>query len=78
MENTQEAAPVATLGQATSQRVIIKLLLTIPEAAESLGVCRSIVYDLVLTGQLASIKIGRARRVPVTALQEFVAQRLAG
>lgn len=55
----------------------VKLLLTIDEAAASLGVCRSILYMLVLSGQIASIKIGRARRVPVVALERYVARQMA-
>jgi excisionase family DNA binding protein len=54
----------------------VKLLLTMPEAAAALGLCRSVVYDLVLTGQIQSLKIGRARRIPVAALEAFVTQRL--
>jgi len=41
---------------------------------ESLGVCRSRVYDLMRTGALPSVKIGRARRVPVSAVRAYVDQ----
>jgi excisionase family DNA binding protein len=53
-----------------------KLLLTIPEAAYRLGMGRSFVYELVLKGEIPSIKLGRARRVPVAALEQFVASML--
>lgn len=56
---------------------IDKLLLTAEEAAESLGVGRSTVYDLMRLGHLSSVKIGRARRIPVAALHRF-ARQLAG
>lgn len=56
---------------------IDKLMLTAEEAAESLGVGRSTVYDLMRLGHLSSVKIGRARRIPVAALHRFAAQ-LAG
>lgn len=56
--------------------VPIKLLLTVPEAADALGLGRSVVYDLLLRGQLPSVKIGRARRIPLTALEAFVHDRL--
>jgi excisionase family DNA binding protein len=52
-----------------------RLLLTVPEVASALGVGRNVVYELVLTRQLASIKIGRLRRVPV-ALKAFVNAKL--
>ncbi len=55
----------------------MRLLLTVTEAARALGVGRSLVYELVTAGEIASIKIGRARRIPVPALEAFVRQRLA-
>ena len=45
-----------------------KLLLTVPEAAECLGLGRSKVYQLMTSGQLRSVSIGRARRIPVDAI----------
>ena len=50
-----------------------KLLLTPEEAAEALGIGRSKVYELMATRRLASVKIGSSRRIPVDALEEFVA-----
>jgi excisionase family DNA binding protein len=54
-----------------------RLLLTIPEAALALGIGRSLCYELVLRGELPSIKLGRARRIPVASLEAFVARRAA-
>lgn len=54
----------------------IKLLLTMEEAAQALGLSLRLFYTLVLTNQVSSIKIGRCRRVPVTALQTFVEQQM--
>ncbi len=51
-----------------------EILVTIEDAGHRLGLGRSLTYELVLRGALRSIKIGRARRVPVAALEEFVAQ----
>jgi len=53
-----------------------RLLLTVPEAAMRLGLGRSLIYQLVMSGELASVKVGRARRVPVSALENFV-ERIA-
>lgn len=53
-----------------------KKLLNVNEAATALGLGRSLVYTLVTTGELVSIKIGRARRIPLSALDEFIARRL--
>jgi excisionase family DNA binding protein len=49
-----------------------QLLLTVREAAWRLGVGRTTVYALVTSGQLRSVQIGRARRIPVDALSDFV------
>jgi excisionase family DNA binding protein len=53
-----------------------KMLLTIPEVALRLGLGRSLTYQLVMQGQIPSLKLGRARRVPLVALEEFIAGRL--
>ena len=46
------------------------MLLTIDEAAASLRVSRWSVYNLIRSGQLRTIKIGRRRLVPMNALTE--------
>ena len=51
-------------------------LLTVPEVMARLKVGRSAVYDLLRSRQLASITIGRARRIPAHALVEFIHARL--
>lgn len=53
--------------QTTGQPV----LLTAEEAAEILHIGRSKVFDLLRTGDLHSVKIGRLRRIPVEAISEF-------
>jgi excisionase family DNA binding protein len=54
------------------------LLLTPEEAAEALRIGRAKVYDLIRNHELRSIKIGGSRRVPRTALEEYVAALLDG
>ena len=48
------------------------LLVTPEEAARALSLGRTTVYQLMRTGELASVVIGRRRRIPVTALAAFV------
>lgn len=50
-------------------------LFTIDEAAAQLRVSRWSVYNLIRSGQLQTIKIGRRRLVPLDALTECL-QRL--
>jgi excisionase family DNA binding protein len=42
------------------------------EAAALLGVCRDTVYVLIRSGQLRSVKAGRARLIPLKAIKEFL------
>jgi len=51
-------------------------LLTVPEVMARLKISRSTVYDLIRTRQLASITIGRARRIPTHALNALVHHQL--
>ena len=51
-------------------------LVTLPEAARFLCVSRGTLYDLLSSGQLPSVHIGRARRVPMGELRRFVRERL--
>ncbi len=53
------------------------LMLTVDEAAQRLRVGRSTLFRLIATGDLASVKIGKSRRVPVAALDAFVARLIA-
>ncbi|WP_282204003.1 helix-turn-helix domain-containing protein [Kitasatospora fiedleri] len=51
-------------------------LLTVPQVMARLQLGRSAVYDLLRTRQLASIALGRARRIPTHALNDFIRTRL--
>ena len=53
-----------------------KLLLSVPEAAHLLSIGRSRCYDLVLSGQLRSLKLGRRRLISREALEAFVAEQM--
>jgi excisionase family DNA binding protein len=53
-------------------------LVPVSEAAEFLGVSRSLLYALMDRGELPFVKIGRCRRIPRRALLAFAAERLRG
>ena len=53
------------------------ILLTIPQAARKLGIGRTLAYELIAAGELEVVHIGRAARVPLDAVHEFVAARRA-
>ena|SRR5271157_2537891 len=48
------------------------LLVTPEEAARRLSVGRTTIYELMASGELQSVNIGRCRRVPVSSLSLFV------
>ena len=54
-----------------------KLLLTPQEAADALSINRSTLYALLMREEIPSIQIGRARRIPVYVLEEWIAGKLA-
>jgi excisionase family DNA binding protein len=54
-----------------------QLLVTPEEAARRLSVGRTTIYELMASGELQSVNIGRCRRVPVSSLSLFV-NRLIG
>lgn len=50
----------------------LPLALTVLEAGQVLRVGRSVTYELVHSGQLRSVRIGRSIRIPRDALVEYL------
>lgn len=50
--------------------------LTIPEVMTALRLSRSTVYDLIRSGDLQSFTVGRARRIPVDALNSYIRNQM--
>ena len=50
----------------------LPLVLTVEEAADRLGVGRTVMYALVSSGAVESVRIGRLRRIPADALVTFL------
>jgi excisionase family DNA binding protein len=70
-------APIEGVASKESARWSERLLLTMREVAERLAVGRSTVYELRARGELEIVHIGRCARVPVGALDAFLAHRRA-
>ncbi len=62
MRNPQEGTPQ-------------RLLLRIPEVAETAGIGRTKIYELIATGVLPTIRVGRAVRITDIVLQKWVEAR---
>ncbi|MGY4919930.1 helix-turn-helix domain-containing protein [Streptomyces sp. 900116325] len=68
------ASPPLAVPQTEAEPVLD--LLTVPQVMARLQLGRSAVYDLLRSGQLASITLGRTRRIPTQALTDFIHARL--
>jgi excisionase family DNA binding protein len=51
----------------------LRLLITVPEAAAALAISRSKLYELLAAGLVRSVRIDGSRRVPMGALETYVA-----
>lgn len=49
--------------------------LTVEEAARRMSVGRTTMYALLASGEIPSVTIGRLRRIPAEALNDYVAAR---
>ena len=52
-------------------------LLTVNQAKQRLAIGKSKLWQLIQRGEIRSCKIGRCRRIPVEAIDEFIARELA-
>ena len=48
------------------------------EAATVLRIGRSRTFELLKSGELASVKVGRSRLIPVQAIEDYARRLLAG
>jgi excisionase family DNA binding protein len=51
------------------------ILVSVAEAARMLSIGRTAAWELVRKRKIKSVKIGRTRRVPIAAIQDYI-QRL--
>jgi len=49
-----------------------RVMLSVTEAAKCLSIGRSTLYELINSGEIESVHIGRLHRVPADCLREFV------
>jgi excisionase family DNA binding protein len=49
-----------------------RLLVTVPEAMQAIGVGRTTLYELIAAAELELVKIGSASRVPVASIEAYV------
>ncbi|MFI9008835.1 helix-turn-helix domain-containing protein [Actinosynnema sp. NPDC053489] len=61
----------------TQRHMPTRVLLTVEEAAERLGIGKTKAYTLVKSGDLESVLIGRLRRIHVDAIDRYAARLVA-
>jgi excisionase family DNA binding protein len=49
------------------------VLYKVPDVVRALNLSRSVVFDLLRSGRLRSVKEGRSRLIPASALHDYIA-----
>ena len=49
-----------------------KITVRVPEAARMLGISRSRIYELITSGDIETLKLGRATLVPIASLHALI------
>jgi excisionase family DNA binding protein len=61
-----------TANRHTAVVISDRLLYSVEEAADLLGIGRTFMYHLVATGEVDSLKIGKRRKIPRDSLNSYV------
>jgi excisionase family DNA binding protein len=54
----------------------IDFVYTVAEAARQLKIGRTAMYELIMSGEVRSVTIGRSRRVPASCIADYLARLL--
>ena len=65
-------------GQPRRQVVNERLLYRVEEVAEMLSLGRSKTYQMVATGALPSVRLGRCVRIPANVLRQWIEEQFEG
>ncbi len=52
-----------------------RMLLRVPEVAQTLGLGKTTVHDLIARGELRTVRVGRALRVPAADSRRWVEEQ---
>ncbi|MEU3253206.1 helix-turn-helix domain-containing protein [Streptomyces sp. NPDC006997] len=69
-----------TLASPERATTVEPVLYKVSDAERALRLSRTVIYGLIRTGRLRTVKEGRARRIPASAIHEYTAllEREAG
>ncbi len=68
---------VTTMGDALHTAGPSPLAVNPAQAAQLIGVTRSTIYLLIASGELPSFTVGRARRIRISDIDEWITRRIA-
>jgi excisionase family DNA binding protein len=71
--NLRRTATVKIASGSDGLLVAGRQLYRVPEAMEILSMSRSVIYELIRSGRLRTVKEGRARLIPASAITDYVA-----
>lgn len=57
----------------TAAPIVDAQLYSVPDAMRMLRLSRTVIYELIRSGRLRSVKQGRARRITATAIRDYIA-----
>jgi len=64
---------VATLARESTARQLDVQLYKVSDVMQALSMSRTVVFELLRTGRLRSVKQGRTRLIPASAIREYIA-----
>ncbi len=73
-----DVPPTVVLRDVKGRSEMQPLLLTVPQAAQTLGISRTSMYELLNRGLVRSVHLGASRRIPMTCITEFIDRLLNG
>lgn len=74
----QLSLPYGVFQDRSVSRPIEPLTVRIPDAIRLTGICRSKLYELIASGDLETVKLGRSTLIPVDSLRALIDKARAG
>ncbi|WP_084356229.1 helix-turn-helix domain-containing protein [Novosphingobium lentum] len=74
----QLSLPYENVNERGVSRQLEPLTVRIPDAIRLTGICRSKLYELMASGDLETIKLGRSTLIPVDSLKDLIERARAG
>jgi excisionase family DNA binding protein len=74
----QLSLPYENINERGVSRQLEPLTVRIPDAIRLTGICRSKLYELIASGDLETIKLGRSTLIPVDSLKGLIERARAG